>query len=105
MINNFDFKYGKVIYNEFNIDFSLLFSEQLDCLTEDLLQVKYTDKYILDIGWFPEYELNGSFIIQIIVDKNWDDPIYYRNCITQKEFIETLDDAIIYANMLYKKQF
>lgn len=31
---------------------------------------------MLDVGWYPEYEENGNLVVQVILDKNWDTPIY-----------------------------
>ena len=36
--------------DEFCIDFNVPFSEQLDALAEDVLQVEYPNNYLLDIG-------------------------------------------------------
>ena len=36
-MDNVNFKSREIVYDEFHIDFSKAFSEQLDSLTEDLL--------------------------------------------------------------------
>ena len=66
LINNSFFNPGKVNYNKFNIDFNKSFTEQLDELNEDLLQVEFKDNYMLDIGWYPEGDEDGMIIIQLI---------------------------------------
>lgn len=89
-----DFKSGEIIYDEFHINFSKTFSEQLDSLTEDLLQVKYDDDYLLDLGWYPEYEANGKFVVQLIKGKNWNDTKYKASCRSQEELTAILETAI-----------
>ncbi|MFR8428794.1 MAG: hypothetical protein ACLVCH_16125 [Roseburia inulinivorans] len=73
-----NFKSGDIIYDEFKVDFTKRYSEQKECLLEDLLQVKYAQEYLLDVGWYPEYESEGEFIVQIIKKQNWEEPIYKK---------------------------
>lgn len=93
-MENIDFKSGEILYDEFHVDFSKTFSEQLDSLTEDLLQVKYGKGCLLDMGWYPEYEPDGRFVVQLIKSENWDEPEYRRNCRSQEELKEILEFAI-----------
>lgn len=44
-----NFKSGDIIYDEFKVDFTKRYSEQKECLLEDLLQVKYAQEYLLDV--------------------------------------------------------
>ena len=63
-----------IVYNEFHIDFSLPFEDQPDCLTEDLLQLNLGNNRLLDIGWYPEFDPGGCFLIQVIHDNDWLEP-------------------------------
>lgn len=89
------FKSGKIVFNEFHIDFSVDFFKQLECLLEDLLQVSYADNILLDVGGYPEYEENENLVVQVILDKNWDTPIYQSKSNNKKGFINGLLKAII----------
>lgn len=97
-MNSVDFKSGEIIYDEFHIDFSKSFFEQIDSLTEDLLQVKYVDSYLLDLGWYPEYEVDGKFIVQLIKDGNWDAPKYKACCRSKKELMQILEIAVSFVS-------
>lgn len=97
-MDGIDFKSGEIIYDEFHVDFSKTLLEQLDSLTEDLLQVKYADNYLLDLGWYPEYEVDGKFVVQLIKDKNWNTPRYKACCKSQKELIQILETAISFIS-------
>lgn len=94
-MDNINFKLGKIVYNEFNIDFNVSFFEQLDCLTEDLLQVKYPGGYLLDLGWYPEYNENGRFIVQLIKENNWDCPRYKKSCKDEKKLKKYINEIIM----------
>jgi hypothetical protein len=93
----FDFKDGKITYDEFHIDFSRPLSEQLYFLKEDLLQVEYMineDNYILDVGWYSEMDPNGTFKIRVIKNFNWLNPLYLKKCKKEKDFFDSLKNAI-----------
>lgn len=94
---NFDFKSGKVIYNEFAIIIDKPLSEQKDLLLEDLIQVKYGEHLILDVGWYPELDINGKFLIQIIRNQNWDTPLYRFSCTETNSLLESLAYAVTLA--------
>ena len=94
-----DFKSGRIIYDEFQIDFSLPFSEQEDCLTEDLLQVEYENGYLIVLGWYPEYDENGKFILQLIKNDKWERPIYKKQSRDWKQLRKDLIKTIDMANI------
>lgn len=93
-----DFKSGKIIYNEFHINFSLPFSEQEDCLTEDLLQVVYANGYMIDLGWYPENDESGKFILQLINNGDWEKPIYKKKSRSRAKLKKILLKAIDIAD-------
>lgn len=93
-MRNIDLKSGNVIYNEFNISFNMPLSEQLESLTEDLIQIEYDNGYLIDIGWYPEYDEEGNFIVQLIKDYNWENPIYKQGCKDDKQLKKILLKAI-----------
>lgn len=93
-----NFKSGEIIYNEFHIDFSKPFSEQLDSLVEDLMQVKYADGYLLDVGWYPEYDADGKIVIQLIKAENWSNPKYKYSCRSLDELKKSLETVINHVN-------
>ena len=63
-----------ILYNEFHIDFSRSYEEQADSLNEDLFQMDLGDGRLLDIGWYPEFDPNGYFRVQVIHNGNWNSP-------------------------------
>ncbi|MEQ0220496.1 hypothetical protein J1F62_06385 [Klebsiella michiganensis] len=65
------------IYDELSdLDFNKTISEEVNKLDEDLLQITFINGNTLDIGWYPAFEEEGEFIIQIISNENWEEPIF-----------------------------
>lgn len=81
MFENIDF--GKGVskkYINFNINENISLEEQTDLLMEDLIQIIYDNNYIIDIGWYPEFDKNGHFLVCVIKDFQWDRPIFKKCC-------------------------
>lgn len=93
-MNTIDFKSGKITYNEFHFNFNQPFSVQEDFLTEDLLQVQYDNGYLIDLGWYPEFDTNGKFILQVVKDGNWKKPILKEQSRDWKQLKKLLLKAI-----------
>ncbi|MCR5771462.1 MAG: hypothetical protein K6G87_09560 [Butyrivibrio sp.] len=89
---------GEVIYNNFHISSTKTMEEQWDNLHEDLIQVEYEGGLILDIGWYPECDPTGRFIINLIKDYNWENPlkkIETKNICEMYSGINTIMDEFI----------
>ena len=71
----FNFINGKVVYDGFNLDLCKPIENQYDLLTEDLLQVTFCNGKLLDLGWYPEFNPEGRFILMLIENENWDNPL------------------------------
>ncbi len=71
---------GQILYDELGLLEELVIpGDQLHLLKEDLLQVESLDgEYLLDVGWYPEFNATGQFIIMIIKKCNWENPILIR---------------------------
>lgn len=77
-----DIKNGVVSHDSIswmNEDFIINEDSVFD-LSEDLLQITFGNQKILDVGWYTNLAGTGSFIIQVIENMNWDDPIYRFKC-------------------------
>lgn len=91
MLENFDFRDGKVNFNYFGkIDHNSSPQEDNYFLSEDMLSLSYSDnKYIIDIGW---YESGESFVISLIKDDNWDSPQKIKKIKSKEEIEEVLQN-------------
>ena len=95
LFENINYGKGVVsIYNELRLTSDLQLEDQLDSLTEDLVQIIYDNNYIIDLGWYPEYEANGCFSIYIIKDNDWDNPVNQISCRDIDELEGHLTEAI-----------
>lgn len=88
MFQNVEFKNGKVLYiDNYNI------------FKEDLLQVEYANNYLLDVGWYGE---ENGFIICIIKDYDWENPILKDGSLNKKIMLTILDKMIDEVMILSK---
>lgn len=76
LFENIRLKYGKIIYSDINdIDLKRTFQEQKWSYKEDMLQIGFADQYIIDIGWFPEHKSSGKFILTVVKNFDWYNPV------------------------------
>lgn len=95
MFNNYNFGKGIVEkYIDFDVNTKENLLSQLHLLKEDLIQIKYINSLILDVGWYPEFNKNGHFIIYIIQNYDWEKPKFKKNCTTLEKLDDILKDAI-----------
>lgn len=80
-------------------DFDL--SNHIDFLKEDMLQIEYPKTLLLDVGWNPSFDINGSFQIRAIKDHNWDTPLFYSKADTVPLLINEITVA---QNLISKHQ-
>lgn len=97
MLDGIDFGMWKIEYNVFKIDDKKPLKEQIWELNEDILQATYIDSegnnYLLDIGWYPEFNVRGHFIIYIIKNYDWENPLVKQGC-TISNFRSSLQKCI-----------
>jgi hypothetical protein len=90
---NINLRNGIIAYDEFNIDPNLSLQDQIIELQEDLLQIQYDNNIVVDVGWYPELDPSGKFIIYIIKDSDWDSPLY-KKVVKLKNIATELQKAI-----------
>ena len=90
MLKDINFAPGKIVYDDFQINPDMALEKQIFSLKEDMFQVSFCDKYLIDIGWNPEFNLNGNFKIRIIKNFDWSNPIYFK----QTNNLNTLDKSV-----------
>lgn len=86
-----DWGSGQVIYWALDrVDPAIALSKQLGELKENLAQVQFAQETLLDVGWYPEFAAEGSFVVTVVQDGNWDEPLFTEEAST----IEALRAAI-----------
>jgi hypothetical protein len=78
---------------------------QTDILVEDLLLVRFGKTIILDLGWYPEFNSNGQFVLSVVRCKNnncedWENPVLQLKFRDMTVFVQNLNQAIEVANSL-----
>jgi len=67
-------------------------------LTEDILHVRRRGKKLLvgiDLGWYPDTDPFGEFVVKVILNDNWETPIEeYRNR-EQTAIVEKIEELLI----------
>ena len=53
---------------------------QYDDLKEDLAQVAFGASVLLDVGWYPDFSPEGRFVIVVVRDQEWEEPILRLEC-------------------------
>lgn len=99
MFDIIQFAPGIVVYDDMKIDPKKSLESQIDNLKEDLFQVNYIDKFIVDVGWFPSFSIDGHFRVVAIEDYNWESPIFQKTCRTLVELDEYLEEAVNFIKM------
>lgn len=100
MIEKVDFGQNiKEIHINFNLVKEISLDKQTDKLKEDLIQIIYKNGYLLDVGWYPEFDINGSFKTVIINNYDWDRPILSKTC----DNLNSLHKQIIECIEIIKK--
>jgi len=88
---------GKVIHWDLDgIQLNIPSMEQWTELKEDLAQIMY-DRNCVDIGWHPEFDKYGQFIVQVIKDGDWDSPIIQLRFSSIGLFVSAVNFAISIA--------
>ena len=60
------------------LDADIPLPEQLDDLKEDLAQAHYGG-FVLDIGWFPSSSEQGTFVVRVVHESDWEAPCFSRS--------------------------
>lgn len=101
---NIDIKDGIVDYDTIswiNNNFEVTEDTVFD-LSQDLLQIKFNEQnMILDVGWYPDLDVNGVFRIILVKNSVWDYPVFS----TESRSIQDLKNNIsgIIFNKIYNK--
>jgi hypothetical protein len=98
LLDSIKLQSGTLVYDDFHINFLLPFDEQKWAFKEDLLQITFGDTYTIDVGWYPEFEPHGFFVISLIKDFNWQKPIMRKNCKKNSTLKKYLQDSINYVS-------
>jgi hypothetical protein len=90
-----DYKSGDITFVEDGLSSDVDLNSQVDLLREDMLQVQYTGGvHLLDVGWYPSFDVSGSFSVSVIENYDWSSPIYRKSAKTISSLLTAIKDAI-----------
>ena len=96
----------KVVYDQFSIYPNKPMEQQIWDLDEDLIQITYYEgKYIIDVGWHPSFNVKGQFIIYIIEDLNWENPLLIKKTANFKQLNDYIQECIDFVINLTTKNY
>lgn len=87
---------GKIVFDDLStIDISLgIENNNIDDLKEDLLQVELANGNVLDVGWYPSFDIEGHFSVCIIKNYDWMEPFYQKKCNQWNGLNELIKEAL-----------
>ncbi|WP_059049851.1 hypothetical protein [Paenibacillus senegalimassiliensis] len=94
MFEKIQFEPGQIVFDELQIDPFRSLESQVGRLKEDLFQVVYDHKFIVDVGWYPSFAKDGHFRVVAIQDFNWEVPVFQKTCRTVTELRECVEEAV-----------
>jgi hypothetical protein len=94
-IKNLNILDGIITYNDFDIDPKNPFENQKYSFKEDILQIKFGSRFILDVGWQPEFDEKGYFITRVVIDHDWMNPLLELKCKDLGELKKDIEKASI----------
>ena len=84
---------GIITYNDFDIDENISFEKQKYSFKQDILQIMFGDRFLLDLGWYPEMNPSGYFVVRVILDYDWQEPVAKIKCRTLKKLKKAIEKA------------
>ena len=97
MFEDITFNPGRVVYNPYILSPNNF--TDIESLNEDMFQVEYINGTVLDIGWYGTKE-DGSFIIFVIKNRDWEKPLYKIKCKSVEELYIGLIELIEHKDFL-----
>jgi len=94
-VNSLNIMDGVIVYNEFDIDEDLPFHDQPDSFREHVLRIQFGHNLLIDVGWRPAFNQNGSFVVAIIKHYDWQKPIKRFKAKSFKALKKSIEDAVL----------
>lgn len=102
LLRNVDLVIGKITYCDFEIKSDLPFEKQKWSFREDLIQINFDNKYLLDVGWYPELNEKGAFLVEVVKCFDWSNPIFEKRTKQLESLQGYIQQAADFINALIK---
>lgn len=91
MFWNLDIGEGVVVFDQIShLPDAFVVAQHIDCLREDMLQIRFGGGLLLDVGWYPSFRKRGRFILHLVKDQDWGEPVEragFPDVVTLKQHI------------------
>src|SRR5688572_16955207 len=95
MPSEFDWREGQVTFWDLcEIDDNVSLESQIEKLKEDMAQARFGECTTLDVGWYPEFAPDGSFVVVVIREQNWDAPLFKQEASTVADLRRAIVEGI-----------
>lgn len=93
-----DWHSGRVVFWDLDFfDAKIPLEVQIDDLKEDLAQILYPHGVLIDIGWYPEFALSGAFVVRVVRETKWDEPLLLEEYKSADELLKGLVRTVLVA--------
>ncbi|MEM7533538.1 MAG: hypothetical protein AAF639_15250 [Chloroflexota bacterium] len=104
-IYEIDFRPGRLVYLDWDIEPEQPLNKQIDSLKEDLIQVEFPCNLILDVGWYLSSSIGGSFHVYVIHNYDWESPVFSTTATSLKALDDEIRTAIDFCREYMSKNF
>ena len=96
MIEKIKLQHFKIVYNDFSItSFDKIEEERLG-YKEDILQIVWKG-YLIDVGWTPDFNVEGHLKVVLIKNQNWFAPIISKFTKASDDLFDAINEIINYV--------
>ena len=97
VFNDF-FMLDPVQYTDCNDEFWRYFVEDMLYIVNERTLKKdkktYRKTVAIDLGWYPEMDVNGEFVLYVIKDNDWDDPLAEFRSRSQVKIVDLIEASL-----------
>lgn len=91
LFKEFNFKSGRITFNNYDISPNDELIAENNNLTEDMLQVEFKNDLVLDVGW---YSGIYCFLVFVIQKRDWENPLLRLEAYSYLELESSLSRAM-----------
>lgn len=92
--SEFDWGIGVVTFWDLDeLDVSKPIRDQIEILKEDLIQVRFRENIVLDVGWYPSFSRRGRFVVEVVKDCDWESPVCRYEATDASSLLSCLEKA------------
>lgn len=92
-VKNINLFGGVIEYDDFFVNPDIPFEKQLHAYKEDMLQISFGKNFLIDVGYYPEMDPKGCFVVYAIQGYDWINPLVEIECRSLSELKKTIEET------------